>query len=137
MNVDHGHRPQQWSHGLCSCGEDKSTCFITWCLPCITFGQIAEIVDEGQHSCLYHGIVYGFLMTISCHWVYSCVYRKKLRKKFGLPEEPCTDCGVHYCCEAFALCQEHAELKSRGFNPSKGWNGPPTAAPQVPPSMTK
>ncbi|KAL6292273.1 hypothetical protein ACE6H2_000415 [Prunus campanulata] len=137
MNVDHGHPPQQWSHDLCNCGENMCTCCITWCLPCITFGQIAEIVDEGRNSCLCHGIVYGLLMTIQCQWVYSCTFRKRLRQKFGLPEEPCGDCCVHYCCEPCALCQEHAELKSRGFDPSEGWIGPTTTAPQVPPSMTK
>ncbi|CAL8990052.1 unnamed protein product [Prunus brigantina] len=65
------------------------------------------------------------------------MYRKRLRQNFGLPEEPCGDCCVHFFCEPCALCQEHAELKSRGFDPSKGWIGAPTAAPQVPSSMIK
>ncbi|PQQ15014.1 protein PLANT CADMIUM RESISTANCE 7-like [Prunus yedoensis var. nudiflora] len=132
MNVEYGHRPQQskWSGGLCNCGEDVTTCCISCFLPCITFGQIAETVDEGRS-------LYALLFTIQCHWVYSCMYREKLRQKFGLPEEPCCDCCVHFCCDPCALCQEHAELKSRGFDPSKGWIGPPTAAPQMPPSMFK
>ncbi|ONI26752.1 hypothetical protein PRUPE_1G043400 [Prunus persica] len=137
MNVDSGHRPQQWSHGFCKCGGSLGTCCLTCCLPCITFGRIAEIVDEGRSSCLSHGLLYGLLLTINFQWVYSCMYRKRLREKFGLPEEPCGDCCVHFFCEPCALCQEHAELKSRGFDPSKGWTGAPTAAPQVPPSMTK
>ncbi|XWS39158.1 hypothetical protein CRYUN_Cryun18bG0026200 [Craigia yunnanensis] len=59
-------------------------------------------------------------MLCSCHCLLSCVYREKLRTKFGLPAEPCNDCCVHFCCEACALCQEHAELKTRGFDPSRG-----------------
>ncbi|KAK2994777.1 hypothetical protein RJ640_001683 [Escallonia rubra] len=40
--------PSQWSTGLCDCASDCSNCCITcWC-PCITFGQIAEIVDKGS-----------------------------------------------------------------------------------------
>ncbi|KAL6194749.1 hypothetical protein ACLB2K_035825 [Fragaria x ananassa] len=65
----------------------------------------------------------------------TCI--NKLRKNFGLAEEPCCDCLVNYCCEPCALCQEHAELKSRGFNPSIGWIGPPTSPPDMPPSMFK
>nr|XP_004297835.2 PREDICTED: cell number regulator 10-like [Fragaria vesca subsp. vesca] len=124
----------QLSVSLCnSCFRCCITCFF----PCITFGQIAETVDEGRTSCFAHSIVYGLLMTVQCHWVYSCLYRNKLRKNFGLAEEPCCDCLVNYCCEPCALCQEHAELKSRGFNPSIGWIGPPTSPPDMPPSMFK
>ncbi|RYQ91848.1 hypothetical protein Ahy_B09g097895 [Arachis hypogaea] len=111
---------------------------ITCCLPCVTFGQIAEIVDEGKSSCASQGCVYGLLMIVSCHWIYSCVYREKLRKKYGLESEPCCDCCVHFCCDPCALCQEHQELKLRGHDPSKGWIGPPTTnQPPMPPTMYK
>ncbi|KAM5553228.1 cell number regulator 7-like [Rosa sericea] len=136
MNV-HYDLQSKWMGGLCNCGADATTCCITCFLPCITFGQIAETVDEGRTSCFAQSIVYGLLMTVQCHWLYSCMYRDKLRKKFGLAEEPCCDCLVNFCCEPCALCQEHAELKSRGFNPSKGWIGPPTSPPHMPPSMFK
>ncbi|PON94803.1 PLAC8 motif-containing protein [Trema orientale] len=141
MNIDHRHSLQQpsWSSGLCGCGDhDPGNCCMTCVLPCITFGRIAEVVDEGQTSCVAHGLVYGLLMLIECHWLYSCVYRERIRKKFGLPETPCCDCCVHFCCEPCALCQEHAELSARGFDPSKGWIGPPSIVPpQMPPSMFK
>ncbi|XVF66449.1 hypothetical protein PTKIN_Ptkin10aG0036600 [Pterospermum kingtungense] len=54
-------------------------------------------------------------MLCSCHCLLSCVYREKLQAKFGLPAEPCNDCCIHFCCEACALCQEHAELKNRAL----------------------
>ncbi|KAK6242350.1 hypothetical protein SCA6_007739 [Theobroma cacao] len=39
-----------WSSGLCDCFSDWKNCCITcWC-PCVTFGQIAEIVDKGSSS---------------------------------------------------------------------------------------
>ncbi|ONI26762.1 hypothetical protein PRUPE_1G043800 [Prunus persica] len=70
-------------------------------------------------------------MMVQFHWIYSCIYREKLRTKFGLPDKPCCDCGVHFFCDSCALCQEHAELKIRGLDPSKGWTGPPNAAPKA------
>ncbi|GFP83545.1 protein plant cadmium resistance 1 [Phtheirospermum japonicum] len=49
-------KPQvPWSTGLCDCFSDFRNCCITcWC-PCITFGQIAEIVDKG--ASWWHGNV--------------------------------------------------------------------------------
>ncbi|KAK8511197.1 hypothetical protein V6N13_013619 [Hibiscus sabdariffa] len=130
--------PPQWSAFLCGGGGDFETCCITWCLPCITFGQIAEMVDEGKSSCAQQGCIYGMLMLCSLHFLLSCVYREKLRAKFGLPADPCNDCCVHSCCEACALCQEHAELKNRGFDPWKGWNhGTRIAPPMMPPTVTR
>uniref|UniRef100_A0A803Q6H4 Kinesin motor domain-containing protein n=1 Tax=Cannabis sativa TaxID=3483 RepID=A0A803Q6H4_CANSA len=53
-------------------------------------------------------------------WLLSCFYREKLRAKYGLPAHPCSDCCVHFFCHPCALCQENAELKSRGLDPIKG-----------------
>ncbi|KAI8538846.1 hypothetical protein RHMOL_Rhmol09G0135100 [Rhododendron molle] len=39
--------PGPWSTDLFGCFEDVPNCCITFCCPCITFGQIAEIVDKG------------------------------------------------------------------------------------------
>eukprot|EP00253_Pinus_taeda_P036720 PITA_36720 len=118
-----GH-PSAWTAGLCGCGDDCGSCCLTcWC-PCITFGQIAEIVDSGSTSCGVSGTVYALLLYFTgCACCYSCFYRKRLRSKFNLEEKPCGDCLVHFCCESCALCQEYRELKNRGFDPSLGWVG--------------
>lgn len=71
-------------------------------------------------ACFCLGLGYCLLMSAQFHWIWSCFYREKLRAKFGLPAEPCCDCCVHFCCNACALCQEHAELKARGLDPAKG-----------------
>ncbi|XP_068653973.1 cell number regulator 10-like [Aristolochia californica] len=122
-----------WTAQFCErSGSNDFAGLITCCCPCITFGQIAEMVDEGRSSCCKQGCIYALLMMTGCQWIYSCMYREKLRTNFGgLPPEPCNDCCVHFCCEACALCQEHEELKNRGLDPSNGWTGPPKAAPML------
>ncbi|RRT41078.1 hypothetical protein B296_00035725 [Ensete ventricosum] len=146
--------PQPWSTGLCDCTDDCGNCKLlamllyrcmTCFCPCVTFGRIAEIVDQGstckpsssptvsiqpnrcQHrlmgvfrwsaACGTSGVLYGVLEYLTCfHWVYSCCYRSKLRAQYSLPESPCADCLVHCCCEPCALCQEYRELKHRDFD---------------------
>ncbi|ONK67268.1 uncharacterized protein A4U43_C06F18380 [Asparagus officinalis] len=114
--------PAQWSTGLCHCFDDLSNCLVTCFCPCITFGQIADIVDRGTRPCSSSGTAYGLLLGftgLAC--LYSCVYRSKLRAQYDL-EETHSDCLVHFCCEVCALCQEYRELKNRGFDMSIGWN---------------
>ncbi|XP_078441181.1 protein PLANT CADMIUM RESISTANCE 2-like [Wolffia australiana] len=114
----------KWTTGLCDCGDDVGNCCITcWC-PCITFGQIAEIVDRGSTSCGASGAIYALVAVVTgCACIYSCFYRKRLRLQYDLPEKPCADCCVHCFCELCSLCQAYRELKNRGFNLDIGWHG--------------
>ncbi|CAH9073370.1 unnamed protein product [Cuscuta europaea] len=113
-----------WSTGLCDCFSDPTNCCITLCCPCITFGQVAEIVDKGSNPCGVSGALYALLECVTgCACLYSCFYRSKLREQFALTESPCGDCLVHCFCECCALCQEYRELKGRGFDMSIGWQG--------------
>ncbi|XP_021293048.1 protein PLANT CADMIUM RESISTANCE 2-like [Herrania umbratica] len=113
-----------WSTGLCDCCSDVSNCCITcWC-PCITFGQIAEIVDQGSTSCAASGALYGLLYWFpGCACIYSCSYRSRMRSQYMLEESSCGDCCTHFCCETCALCQEYRELKNHGFDMALGWQG--------------
>ncbi|KAL5223678.1 hypothetical protein ABZP36_010317 [Zizania latifolia] len=100
-----------WTTGLCDCSDDcNSLCLACWC-PCIPFGQIAEIVDRGTSS-------WALSAAATCQWVYSCAYRAKLRAAYGLPETPCSDCLVHFCCQACSIAQMYRELKNRGIDPA-------------------
>ncbi|CAL5354806.1 unnamed protein product [Camellia sinensis] len=113
-----------WSTGLFGCFDDVPNCCKTcWC-PCITFGQIAEIVDEGKTSCGASGVIYGIIQIVT-GWAccYSCTYRSKMRKQYKLRESPCADFFVHCCFESCSLCQESRELTNRGFDLAKGWKG--------------
>nr|WOE87887.1 cadmium resistance 2 protein [Kandelia obovata] len=116
----HGQRGA-WSSDLCDCFSDVPSCCLTYWCPCITFGRIAEIVDQGKTTCATGGAIYAILAYFTgCACIYSCVYRSKLRKQYTLEERPCNDCLVHCCCEGCALCQEYRELQSRGFDMALG-----------------
>ncbi|CAF2054518.1 BnaCnng16510D [Brassica napus] len=117
-------QPSKWTSELFDCMNDGENALITCFLPFITFGQIAEVIDEGASSCGTSGILYGViccLLGIPC--VYSCTFRTKLRSKYGLPDAPAPDWITHCFCEYCALCQEYRELKNRGLDPAIGWNG--------------
>ncbi|XP_073300731.1 protein PLANT CADMIUM RESISTANCE 2-like isoform X1 [Primulina huaijiensis] len=118
-------KPQvPWSTGLFDCFSDVENCCVTcWC-PCITFGRIAEIVDQGSSSCGQSGALYTVIACVTgCPCFYSCFYRSKLRQNYSLHGSLCGNCLVHCFCENCALCQEYRELKSRGFNMTIGWHG--------------
>ncbi|KAH7516307.1 hypothetical protein FEM48_Zijuj10G0121300 [Ziziphus jujuba var. spinosa] len=114
----------RWSTGLCDCFSDVKTCCITcWC-PCVTFGQISEIVDQGSTSCGLNGALYTLIAFLTgCACIYSCFYRIKMREQYALEGGQFRDCLLHCFCEQCALCQEHRELQNRGYNMTIGWQG--------------
>ncbi|XP_065631185.1 cell number regulator 2-like, partial [Quercus suber] len=103
--------------------DDVGNCCITYWCPCITFGQIAEIVDRGTTSCATRGALYALIAWLTgCGCLYSCFYRSKIRRQYALEEGSYGDCIVRCCCEPCALCQEYRELKHQGFDLSIGKN---------------
>ncbi|GJN27370.1 hypothetical protein PR202_gb15390 [Eleusine coracana subsp. coracana] len=131
-----------WSSGICDCCNDAGGCCLTFCCPCVTFGRIATIIDQGAISCCASGTLHVLLTAatgMGC--LYSCCYRARMRAQYGIKEEPCADCFVHCFCGFCALCQEYRELKARGFDMSLGWQanmermGKGSAAATAPPQM--
>ncbi|GKV23529.1 hypothetical protein SLEP1_g33239 [Rubroshorea leprosula] len=113
-----------WETGLLDCLDDPTNAIITAFFPCMTFGQLAEIMNEGHTSCATSALLYGlvaFLIGAPC--LFSCVYRAKLRSKFALIESPVPDWVIHLLFEHCALCQEYRKLKHRGCDPTIGWRG--------------
>ncbi|KAK9049582.1 hypothetical protein SSX86_031451 [Deinandra increscens subsp. villosa] len=130
---------QDWSinNGLFDCANDPENAIITACFPCITFGQIAEIVDNGQTSCSTSGLIYCLIASfIGIPCIMSCTYRTKIRNRYGLMETPAPDWVTHCFCEWCALCQEYRELKIRGLDPAIGWQGNMMRNQQQYPAMT-
>ncbi|KAF7847512.1 hypothetical protein BT93_L2889 [Corymbia citriodora subsp. variegata] len=119
-----GINTEGWTTGLFDCMDDPMNAAITFFFPCLTFGQVAEIIDNGTTTCAMAGLMYaliGSFIGIPC--IYSCTYRSKLRSKFGLVESPAPDWIVHFLFEPCALCQEYRELNRRGWDPAIGWVG--------------
>ncbi|CAI9113617.1 OLC1v1014252C1 [Oldenlandia corymbosa var. corymbosa] len=114
---------QAWRTELFGCMDDPTNAFMTACFPFVTFGQIAEILDNGQTSCATSGMLYFFISLFGTPCLLSCAYRTKLRRRFGLIETPAPDWLVHLCCSPCAICQEYRELQQRGLDPSIGWEG--------------
>ncbi|KAF9671423.1 hypothetical protein SADUNF_Sadunf12G0046100 [Salix dunnii] len=112
---------QAWTTGIFDCLDDPSNALITALFPCVTFGQVAEIVDNGQTTCGTNGMMYGLVaFCIGMPCLVSCGYRSKLRAKYGLIEDPAPDWLTHGLFEWCALCQEYRELNNRGLDPSIG-----------------
>ncbi|GMJ04461.1 hypothetical protein HRI_004115300 [Hibiscus trionum] len=113
-----------WSTGLCDCFSDVPNCCITFWFPCITFGQIANIVDRGSVPCEVCAAVYAVIRIFTgCPCFFSCFYRSRMRKEFMLEQRGCNDFCIHFLCEDCALCQEYRELRNRGFHMYHGWHG--------------
>ncbi|KAF5777244.1 putative PLAC8 motif-containing protein [Helianthus annuus] len=146
--------PQQgmmptWSTGLFECFDDIPTLLITFFAPCVTFGQVAEMVDRGQNSCgLYAMLHAGILYFTGCGCLLSAYYRIKMSQLYNLPNDPLINILVHLICEPCALCQEYRELQARGFNMQLGvgWRnqtpeiqqtGGIMVAPKVPGGMSR
>ncbi|PKU85915.1 protein PLANT CADMIUM RESISTANCE 8 [Dendrobium catenatum] len=113
-----------WSSGMFDCGLNQTNAIMTAFFPCVTFGQIAEILDEGETSCTLGSFMYILMVPalLTC-WIIGSNYRKKMRKKYNIVEAPSEDWTVHLFCSCCALCQEYRELQHRGIDPSLGWMG--------------
>ncbi|KAL3719412.1 hypothetical protein ACJRO7_004383 [Eucalyptus globulus] len=116
--------PSPWTMKLFDCMDDPLIAVVACCFPCVTFGQIAEIVDRGSTSCGTSMLLYGGIQfLIGCPCLLSCTCRTKLRNRFNLIKSPAPDCITHFFCECCALSEGYRELKNRGLDPSIDWQG--------------
>jgi Cys-rich protein (TIGR01571 family) len=113
-----------WQTSLFDCHVDQTNAAFTTILPCVTFGQVAEVLDEGELTCPLGSFMYMLMIPALCsHWVLGSKYRAKLRKKYNLVEAPYEDALSHILFPTCALAQEYRELQLRGLPPALGWNG--------------
>ncbi|KAL3511773.1 hypothetical protein ACH5RR_024490 [Cinchona calisaya] len=113
-----------WSTQLFDCHQDQTNAVMTACCPCVTFGQIAEVLDQGELTGPLGSFIYLLMMPALCsQWIMGSKYRRKLRDKYGLVEAPYQDVVSHIFCSCCSLCQEFRELRNRGLDPALGWNG--------------
>ncbi|KAL3745276.1 hypothetical protein ACJRO7_014396 [Eucalyptus globulus] len=102
-----------WKSGIFDCLQHPANALITTVAPCVTFGQIAEIVDNGSTSCLTGSFLHFFLFLVICHWNIGIGYRMRLRNAFQTAETPPTDRFARTLCPLCSLCQEFRELNYR------------------------
>ncbi|KAJ7949805.1 Protein PLANT CADMIUM RESISTANCE like [Quillaja saponaria] len=139
----------QWSSGVCACCDDMQSCFIGLFCPCFLFAKNAEFLGSGTFigSCMTHFILWALANTVCCLltegiWLvglpgycvacYACGYRRELRSKFNLQEEPCGDFATHFFCHLCAICQEYREIRERaGDSESVDMNLAVVTAPPV------
>ncbi|RAL41752.1 hypothetical protein DM860_008934 [Cuscuta australis] len=113
----------QWTTGLFDCHQDLHNACMTAILPCKTFGQIYEILNNGVMPWQVGSLVYLVLMPLLCsQWVTGSRSRTKLRQRFNLVEAPFSDVFSHIFCSCCSLCQEFRELRNNGLDPAKGMN---------------
>jgi Cys-rich protein (TIGR01571 family) len=83
----------QWTSGLYDCFNDLPSCLITYFCTCVGHGFVVHRVEGG-----------GWGMPAALFWLTSpcclecCLWgpqrRERLRKKYGLPEEPCNGAAL-------------------------------------------
>ncbi|KAF5832747.1 hypothetical protein DUNSADRAFT_11266 [Dunaliella salina] len=63
----------------------------------------------------FDAIIGGILMAClePCACFFAGPNRKEIRGKYGLENQPCDDCAVHFlgCCTPCAICQEWREIE--------------------------
>lgn len=101
--------------GLLSCCSDCTICCVTCWLPCLTYAENGQLLNEGQGLRYWEDFLLYFAVCVvtGCQCVLGMSRRSELRRKYNLPEAPCNDCCVHCCCHLCALCQENRELRIR------------------------
>ncbi|KAL3824371.1 hypothetical protein ACJIZ3_020400 [Penstemon smallii] len=118
-----------WHSGLFDCHLDATNAVMTAIFPCVTFGQIAEVLEAlnpsqgSQLSCPFGSLIYLLMMGACSQCVIGSKYRKRLRNRYGLVEAPYQDVISHIFCPFCSLCQEFRELKHHGLDPALGWQG--------------
>ncbi|CAA7402753.1 unnamed protein product [Spirodela intermedia] len=88
----------------------------------VTYGQVAEILEAGQSSCVAGSVVCLLTMPGLCACLLlGSAHRTSLRLRYNLVQAPADDLIIHLLCPTCALCQEYRELKNRGIDPSMGY----------------
>ncbi|KAL6497019.1 hypothetical protein OROGR_028948 [Orobanche gracilis] len=122
-----------WGSELFECHKDPTNAVMTALFPCVTFGQIAEVMDASEPSfgsqlwpflaCPFGSCIYLLMIGVCLQCVIGSKYRTRLRNRYRLVEAPYQDSITHLFCPFCSLCQEFRELKSRHLDPALGWQG--------------
>ncbi|KAF6150235.1 hypothetical protein GIB67_000109 [Kingdonia uniflora] len=90
-----------------------------WC-PCITFGWIAEIENQGVGGASFYTFCIIMFIMFDYPCICSCIFRANLRSTYNINGSYWGDICIYSFCEPCTLCQEYRELKNRGFGMELG-----------------
>ncbi|KAM3270506.1 cell number regulator 1-like [Capsicum chacoense] len=114
---------QPWSTGLFDCFDDIKNCFITCICPCVTFGQVDEILSEGQMTWWEAALMFGLVELLCCQasFIFAWYHRLLFRKKYNLMGNLFSELAITLCCMRLVLCQNYRQLNKLGFDVALGW----------------
>ncbi|KAF8068036.1 PLAC8 family-domain-containing protein [Lyophyllum atratum] len=112
---------REWSNGLFDCCNDGTTCLISWCFPCVVYGQNKKRLEHLQSNgtpdpeqggcmssdCFLHGCITTFC---GCGFLLQMGTRGTMRNRYDIKGGSCGDCCTSLCCMPCALTQEAQEL---------------------------
>ena len=103
--------PGQYKHALCGCFEDIPSCLMSWCCPCIQFGQNYEQLHKD--GCLQQGLIFAAFMWFGVSCIVHMGFRREMRHKFNFPGSDLEDLLITCCCGCCALAQDAREIEYR------------------------
>ncbi|KAF2015972.1 hypothetical protein BU24DRAFT_189240 [Aaosphaeria arxii CBS 175.79] len=109
---------QPWLNSIWGCITPPSTCLVTCCCPCITFGKTHHRLrhngDMAGYSPVNTSCILFFASSYVClNWVMNALQLQEIREKHNL-EGSCTkDLACSFCCLGCSLCQAEKETVAR------------------------
>lgn len=95
----------EFQQGLLGCFSNCGVCIITFFVPCVTIGRVAEVNGD---SCCLHALCF-FVPFVNIYQMVT--QRGKLRERQGIEGGCLTDLLLVLCCTECVLCQMGAEAE--------------------------
>jgi Cys-rich protein (TIGR01571 family) len=102
-----------WTHPLCGCFSDCSTCLLAFFCPCFAIGNNAEELGENKILCCLGAcaLIYFFCPGYLC---LRTILRGKVRERKNIDGGIVGDFCCVLFCEPCTLAQESNELNAPG-----------------------
>ena len=116
---------RDFQYGLFDCFSNPGLCLITWCVPCVPYGEISQ--ETGYGECTSHGIFMA-LSYLCCQGMcvpcMVCLQRGHVKKTLGIKDEGMLgDFLVGCFCPLCALCQMAKETTKYSMGESDEFSG--------------
>lgn len=122
----------EWTHSLCACSPDVSTCLTGMFCPCILYGRTSyrlsqKSAKKDPTDMLGHSSTSGhcMIMSLSCGlwWLFPMLQRTRIRHTYKLGGNLAKDLLKGCCCCCCVAVQNEREVKNRE-EANRRWAGP-------------